>query len=216
MLIVALALLAGAKTVVAAGSNRPVFEGWQTMAILRGTEVVPRPGDPDGNGAADVYLGGAPDEVCFALRASNITLPAVAAHIHRGAGSTSGPVVASLPAPGADGVVSGCVKADAAVLSAINANPADFYVQIDTADYPAGALRGQLARVAALSRPATLDAPTVIPNAAPATPATMPNTGQSGDGGPLLAGLALLALLVGSALRRKTHARSEHPARKLE
>ena len=206
VLIVALAFLLGVGTVVATGSNRQASVGWQTMAILRGPEVVPQPGDPDGNGAADVHLGNSADEVCFAIEASNITLPAVAAHIHRGAGSTTGPVVATLAALDADGVVSGCAKADADVLEAINANPADFYVQIDTSDYPGGALRGQLARVAAVSRPATLDAPTVIPNPAPATPAVMPNAGRSGSALPLLAGLALLALAVGFTLRRNGYA----------
>ena len=40
--------------------------------------------------------------VCYRLHAANVTLPTVAAHIHRGGASVNGPVVVPFTAPGAD------------------------------------------------------------------------------------------------------------------
>ncbi len=201
-LILALVLVLTGRTVVVAGLDSPAFVSWHAVAILRGAEVVPQPGDPDGIGGSEVYPGASAREVCFGIEVSNLTMPAIAAHIHRGARGTSGPVVVPLVAPDAGGVVSGCTHADADLLSAINAHPGDFYVDIHTSDYPAGAVRGQLALVDAPSGP---DIPTIVPDAPPLTPETMPGTGQSG-GLPLLAGLALLVLAAGLALRRNTRA----------
>ena len=41
-------------------------------------------------------------------------------------------------------IASGCASADDAVTSAILANPAGYYVNIHNADFPDGAVRGQL------------------------------------------------------------------------
>jgi hypothetical protein len=71
-------------------------------------------------------------------------LPTVAAHIHKGAAGTNGPVVVPFTAPAADGNSSGCVSSTPAVVDDILANPAGFYVNVHTTEHPAGAIRAQL------------------------------------------------------------------------
>jgi len=65
------------------------------------------------------------------------------AHIHKGAAGVAGGVVVPL-APPTNGMSEGCAPLAADVLSAILATPSDYYVNIHTALFPKGALRGQL------------------------------------------------------------------------
>jgi hypothetical protein len=82
--------------------------------------------------------------VCYRLHAESITLPATAAHIHRGAAGVNGPVVVPFQAPAANGNSDGCVATAAALIDEILANPANFYVNVHTTEHPAGAMRAQL------------------------------------------------------------------------
>ena len=107
---------------------------------------VPNQGDLDGEGSARVTLNQGQGEVCFEINVSGITLPATAAHIHVGAAGVNGPIVVGLAAPDASGFASGCVSADKALIKAIRQNPADYYVNVHNAEYPPGAVRGQLSR----------------------------------------------------------------------
>lgn len=110
--------------------------------VLIGATEVPGPGDPDGIGAAVVTIDTDADRVCWLLAVKRIQLPATAAHIHAAPAGVSGPVVVDFTAPNAFGISFGCtVDADA---DAIAANPAAYYVNVHTADFPAGAVRGQL------------------------------------------------------------------------
>lgn len=127
--------LAGCATV--AEAVEPTFH-----ASLTGAQEVP-PADPDGSGSAEISIVDATDNVCFELHAHGIA-PATMAHIHRGAAGVSGPPVVTLQAPDADGESKGCVAAPGALADEIKANPAAFYVNIHTAEYPNGAIRGQL------------------------------------------------------------------------
>ncbi len=105
---------------------------------------MPGPGDPDGAGTATLRLRVGQGQICHTLSVSNITLPAAAAHIHSGAAGVAGPVVVTLVTPDADGNVQGCVAVDRALVKQILMNPAGFYVNVHTSDFPAGAVRGQL------------------------------------------------------------------------
>ncbi|MDQ3672635.1 MAG: CHRD domain-containing protein, partial [Actinomycetota bacterium] len=120
------------------GGGRPL------TATLTGAAEVPGPGDPDGRGTATIRLNQGQGKVCFALTASNITLPAAAAHIHVGGSTVAGPIVVGLTAPDATGFSAGCVSASRELIAAIRKNPSNYYVNVHTSDYPAGAIRGQL------------------------------------------------------------------------
>jgi len=108
---------------------------------------VPGPGDPDGSGTALVTLNPGQREVCFRIEVANITLPAIGAHIHAGPAGVAGPVVVPFVAPGADGTSSGCTSnVDRNLILAILRNPAAYYVNVHTTDFPGGAVRGQLSK----------------------------------------------------------------------
>ena len=53
-------------------------------------------------------------------------------------------MVVTLITPDADGSVEGCVSAPRALIKQILKNPAGYYVNVHTSDFPAGAIRGQL------------------------------------------------------------------------
>ena len=71
--------------------------------------------------------------------------PAAAAHIHRAPAGVNGPVVVPLSAP-TDGFASGCAEADAELIQEIRQMPEAFYVNVHNAEFPGGAVRGQLTK----------------------------------------------------------------------
>jgi hypothetical protein len=117
-------------------------------ATLTGAKERPTPADPDGWGRAHVRLR--QGQVCFTLSWQNIAAP-VAAHIHKAPADQPGPVVVTLlSAPGGLGApvssVGGCAAVDSALVADIRQNPRAYYVNIHNADFPGGAIRGQLHR----------------------------------------------------------------------
>jgi hypothetical protein len=120
--------------------------GRRFTVAMTGAEEAPGPGDPDGSGIAILRLNPGAEQVCFQLLVEDITLPAAAAHIHEAPAGDPGPVVVGLAAPNASGEASGCVSADRELILDIILNPAEYYVNVHTSDFPAGAVRGQLSR----------------------------------------------------------------------
>ncbi len=120
-------------------------EGAAARAIatdLRGAREVPTPGDGDGLGHATVLRDGA--NLVYYLWAKNVA-PPTAAHIHAGAAGANGPVIIGFSGLAwTDAQAAGTVSADAGQLEAIWRTPEEFYVNIHNADFPAGAVRGQL------------------------------------------------------------------------
>jgi hypothetical protein len=112
--------------------------GWIVALDLKGTS------EPNAKGTAVVRIRKEAGQVCYRLHAENVTLPTVAAHIHRGGAGTNGPVVVPFTAPGADGNASGCTPAAASLLDEIIGNPPGFYVNVHTKEHPGGAIRAQL------------------------------------------------------------------------
>ena len=140
-------IFAIALTVLALPSPAFGTGGRPFVVPMTGAAERPGPGDPDGTGTAWLEVNPGQGEVCYTLQVADITLPAVAAHIHRAPDTSPGPVVIPLNAPGADGTSSGCAAADRALLIDILVNPADYYVNVHTLPlYAAGAVRGQLSR----------------------------------------------------------------------
>ena len=85
------------------------------------------------------------NELCYTLTARDLSAPATAAHIHIGPRNVAGPVVVPLQVvSGTDWTVDTCATASAAVLSAIEANPGAYYINVHNVDFPGGEIRGQL------------------------------------------------------------------------
>ena len=120
--------------------------GRQFTTTLTGAAEVPGPGDPDGSGTATITLNHGQGTVCWELNVSGITLPATAAHIHEAPVGVAGPVDVGLSAPNADGFASGCATVSREEIKEIIQHPEEYYVNVHTTDYPAGALRGQLSK----------------------------------------------------------------------
>lgn len=141
LIVIAITMLALPSAVSAGG--RPF-----TTTLTGEAEVtaagVPNQGDLDGIGAAHLTLNQGQGEICYELTVSGIA-PATAAHIHVGASTTTGPVVVPLAAP-TSGSSSGCASVDPELIKAIRQNPENYYVNVHNADFPGGALRGQLSK----------------------------------------------------------------------
>jgi hypothetical protein len=116
---------------------------------LSGAEEAPGPGDPDGAGKATIRLNSRTGKVCFNLSWSNIA-PPTAAHIHEAPAGVAGDIVVTLfsgesPLPDTITGVSGCASdVSGDLIDDIIENPAEYYVNVHNAEFPAGAIRGQL------------------------------------------------------------------------
>ena len=120
----------------------PLAAGAQTFsASLSGDAVVPGPG-ADGTGFAVVTFEGS--DVSYSVITSGLGT-ITAAHIHAGAAGQSGPPEIDLSPSFVNGTATGVVSASAGDIAAVVGNPAGYYVQVHTVDFPQGALRGQLA-----------------------------------------------------------------------
>lgn len=91
------------------------------------------------------------DELCYTLSVSGLTQAPFGAHIHPGARGVAGPVAVPLATPpAATSSVSACLTASEdgamtpAELTAIQADPKSFYVNVHTTSWPGGEIRGQL------------------------------------------------------------------------
>ena len=141
MLLATTILAAGlvlAATAAADNGGRP-FNVTMTGAAER-----PGPGDPDGTGTAEFRVNAGQGEVCYTLTVSGIA-PATAAHIHRAPPESPGPIVVPLAAP-TSGTSSGCASVDRALAQELIRDPGAFYVNVHNAEFPPGAVRGQLER----------------------------------------------------------------------
>jgi CHRD domain len=102
-------------------------------------------GDKNGKGfvTLDIFANGT---ICWEGKVQAIER-VTAAHIHNAVAGVNGGVFVDLDPFGAD--VTGnkaehCVVTTAANAAAIVANPSGYYVNVHTATYPGGAIRGQL------------------------------------------------------------------------
>jgi hypothetical protein len=108
---------------------------------MNGAMEVPGPGDPNGSGKAVISVDTAAGEICFELKVRNIA-PAAAAHIHEAEKGSPGPIVVTLTPP-TNGSSTGCLT-DLTQARAIADDPPAYYVNVHNAEFPDGAIRGQL------------------------------------------------------------------------
>jgi hypothetical protein len=142
------AVVASATTVAAQrgdGPLRPAATVNPEVAYsvaLDGDNEVP-PADPDGMGTAAVTVNSSTGQVCVNVTTTAIE-PIQAMHIHEGAAGVNGPVVVDFAVTSGT-TAAKCVTVSASQAAAVNAAPTGFYLNVHTATYPDGAIRGQLA-----------------------------------------------------------------------
>ena len=135
-----------ALVVVGSSSSAELRPGAADPVIvaLSGGAEVPGPGDNDGSGTATLNFDHAKGELCYEISVKDIQ-DASSAHIHAGAAGAAGDVKVTLKAP-AGGMSKGCVTVDKALLKEIADKPGNFYVNVHNAEFPKGAIRGQLGK----------------------------------------------------------------------
>ena len=129
-------------TAVAAAPASAASMSWTVP--LKGEAEVPGPGSTDGAGIAVISVDNVANTVCYSMSVVRIGTVA-GAHVHSGVAGAEGAPIVPLEAPVTNGMTKGCTPVDHDVATAILANPAGYYVNVHTADFPKGALRGQLA-----------------------------------------------------------------------
>ncbi|MDI2129840.1 CHRD domain-containing protein [Yinghuangia seranimata] len=142
-----------AQAAMTTGAEEPAQgEATYFTATLTGANEVPGTdgkavGDPDGTATAYVRIKG--NQVAFAITWDKIGAP-TAAHIHQGVAGANGPVVVPFFAaalPDSARAATGSVKIDdAALLDRIKNNAERWYFNLHTAEFPGGAVRGQLVK----------------------------------------------------------------------
>ena len=167
-------VVAVSYSVAQAGHENAVLEAELSGANEVGADGATNVGDQDGAGQAYVFgIDDDPTTLCYVITAEGIDPTFVEgetgmAHIHRGAEGENGPVVVALAFPlegdsadclteGEEGKfpLTGEAGEPASIVADILANPANYYVNVHTGEFPDGAIRGQLANVH--DRVATLD-----------------------------------------------------------
>ena len=138
-----LSCVGSAAMLAGPASAQPATDGGKKFTTsLTGAAEVPGPGDPDGSGTAKITVNPGQARVCYELEVTGIA-PATLAHIHIGSATQAGPISVTLDAP-TDGDSSGCVTVTRSLADAIRKAPQAYYVNVHNADFPNGALRGQL------------------------------------------------------------------------
>ena len=131
------ALLAAA---LALPLNPAMAASVKLSATLTGANE-PAGGDADATGAFTAEADAEAGDLCYTLTVGKMAKP-TAAHIHTGAAGVNGAPVVTIDVTGASG--DECVAVEPDVLKPIVANPAGYYVNVHNAEFPAGAIRGQL------------------------------------------------------------------------
>jgi hypothetical protein len=108
-------------------------------AKLAGKYEVPK-GSTTGHGIVNLELKAATGKVCWTFELVGVKSP-TAAHIHKGRAGVAGPVIVPL---GGAFKTKGCASAPKKTIEAIESQPNAYYVNVHNAQYPDGAVRGQL------------------------------------------------------------------------
>ncbi len=145
-------LLASASLVTVSALAEPVAEGGRkfTTTLSGANECnaggTCNLGDPDGSGTASITVNVGQRRVCWDIDTSHLGT-ITRGHIHKAPAGTAGAIVVGFfEATAVD--LHGCTTTDVdrALLADIIQHPQDYYVNVHTSDFAAGAIRGQLAK----------------------------------------------------------------------
>ena len=141
-----LTLLLGAAVVAASITIPALADSADRVALtarMTAEEEVATPGPPGAKGTALLDIDEDASQLCYQLSYSGITKPN-AGKVHRGAKGAAGPPVLDLDV--AKNGDKACTQANRETLHDIVSDPPSHYVNLYTADFPDGAIRGQLTR----------------------------------------------------------------------
>jgi hypothetical protein len=133
------------QRVLSFGSLASLDSGDQEVPVAGGPAV----GDPDGHATSFVWANGS--RVDYSFSWSAIAAPTLG-HIHQGPVGANGAVVvplfsAPVGIPSSVNGIAGTVNGvDPKIVDNIGHNPGDFYTNMHNAEFPGGAVRGQLFR----------------------------------------------------------------------
>ncbi|HSP03261.1 MAG TPA: CHRD domain-containing protein [Acidimicrobiales bacterium] len=125
---------------------------------LEGSAPVPGPGDPTGNGRFEAEL--VDGTLCVDMRITDLDASVTEAHLHSGRVGEDGPVLVDIGPPTSTDDGAGtwddvCTGVDDDVIADLAAAPELAYVDVHSATFPDGAVRGQLSVISIFDR--TLD-----------------------------------------------------------
>jgi len=133
-LVASLGLVIGGTTAAGAAPRIPLNPGQEVADV-----------ESDAHGFFTYRIAG--DDFCWTLEVWDLTTNAVAAHVHVGPRNANGAVVIPLAVEESTTFeTEGCATASEELLTALAANPRGYYVNVHTAKYPGGEIRGQLKR----------------------------------------------------------------------
>jgi hypothetical protein len=113
-------------------------------------QVVPGPGASGAAASATLSLDGDEGVACVGLQLTGFDLdadPITGIAVHEGAVGVSGPVAFELVVPDPPDDNGACSAVDSPAIDAVVADPSAYYLEIDTAAFPDGAVRGQIQAV---------------------------------------------------------------------
>ena len=139
-----LLLAAAFATTIAITPAAAQMPSQRLSANLTGSAEVPGPGKVNASGWATVRISPASRRLCYTVNFRNIP-NATMAHIHAGARGVAGPPVLTLQRAGSR-AFQGCTRVSRTLARDLWNSPRRFYVNVHSAAFPDGAVRGQLRR----------------------------------------------------------------------
>jgi len=116
--------------------------GRMKTTVLNGANALPTIGDPDGSGVFKFAIKPEENQFCYELNVSNVGIP-TAATVGIGSRGNTGPTLLTLQPP-SHGTAKDCLTLDADKISELNSNLGNYYVSVQTEEFPNGAVRGQM------------------------------------------------------------------------
>lgn len=114
------------------------------IVSANGANERPNQGAKSGSASGTFTLNTTKSTICFLNMKKRGLSKITGAHIHLGASGIDGSIFASFDVSRFNKSGSVCLKVDRLVLLDIVKYPADYYFNVHTKDFPAGAVRGQL------------------------------------------------------------------------
>ena len=142
LLTLSLSAVAGATVAIAVAAPATAGPSTVLRTAMTGAAEVPGPGDADGKGNGVVRVDRSSGEICVVITTHG-TAPLLAGHIHEeAAGAETGPVVVPLTQV-SETKFQGCAV-NPRVADGLLTMPSEYYLNVHNAEFPNGALRGNL------------------------------------------------------------------------